>query len=193
MDRYHFALFVHLVALIVAAGATTITKLAAGRRARARTVGEMLEWHDVLISAARVFPLCLATFVITGSYMLSISQLNVWSSGFVVAGLAGIGLLLVSSVYLGVKGAALRRMLQAAAARGADQPAPVLVPPTLVAVLPQVNSAIALAVAFDMVAKPASIGVALGVVAGGVVLAAASVLRRPARTPTAAFTASTAG
>ena len=65
MDRYHFALFFHLVALIVAAGATAITKLAAGRRARARTVAEMLEWHDVLISAARVFPLCLATFVIT--------------------------------------------------------------------------------------------------------------------------------
>jgi hypothetical protein len=81
----------------------------------------------------------------------------------------------------------------APAGAGVLATAPVLVPPTLVAVLPQVNSAIALAVAFDMVAKPASIGVALGVVAGGVVLAAASVLRRPARTPTAAFTASTAG
>lgn len=107
MDRYHSALFFHLVALIVAAGATAITKLAAGRRARARTVGEMREWHDVLTSAAR----------------------------------------------------------------GPDQPAPVLVPPTLVA----------------------SIGVALAVVAGGVVLAAASVLLRPARTPAAAFTAWTAG
>ncbi|HET7189620.1 MAG TPA: hypothetical protein VFI52_15820 [Gemmatimonadaceae bacterium] len=193
MDRYHFALFLHLVALVVAAGATAITKLAAGRRARARTVGEMLEWHDVLSSAARLFPLCLATFVITGSYMLSISRLNVWSSGFVVAGLAGSGLLLVSSVYLGVKGAALRRMLEATAARGADQPAPVLVPPTLAVVLPQVNSAIALAVAFDMVAKPASIGGALGVVALGVLMATASVLLRPARTPAGAFTASAAG
>ena len=193
MDRYHFALFLHLVALIVAAGATAITKLAAGRRARARTVGEMLEWHNVLISAARLFPLCLATFVITGSYMLSISRLDGWSSGFVVAGFGGLGLLLVSSVYLGVKGAALRRMLEAAAARGADQPAPVLVPPTLVALLPQVNSAIALAVAFDMVVKPASIGVALGVVGFGVALAAASTLLRPARTAAGAFTPSAAG
>lgn len=193
MDRYHVALFIHLVALIAAAGATAITKLAAGRRARSRTVGEMLDWHNTLIAAARVFPVCLAAFVITGSYMLSIAQLNVWSSGFVVAGFAGVALLLLSSVYLGVKGAALRRMLEAAAARGADHPAPALAPPTLVAVLPPVNSAIALAVAFDMVTKPASIGVALGVVALGVVLGAASVLLRPARTPAAAFTASAAG
>lgn len=193
MDRYHVALFIHLVALIAAAGATAITKLAAGRRARSRTVGEMLDWHNTLIAAARVFPVCLAAFVITGSYMLSIAQLNVWSSGFVVAGFAGVALLLLSSVYLGVKGAALRRMLEAAAARGADHLAPALVPPTLVAVLPPVNSAIALAVAFDMVTKPASIGVALGVVALGVVLGAASVLLRPARTPAAAFTASAAG
>ena len=36
MDIYHIALFLHIVTLMVAASATAITKLAVGRRARAR-------------------------------------------------------------------------------------------------------------------------------------------------------------
>jgi len=51
MDAYHIALFLHIVTLIVAASATAVTKLAVGRRIRARTVGEALEWHNVLMSS----------------------------------------------------------------------------------------------------------------------------------------------
>src|SRR4051812_37595220 len=107
MDRYHIALFIHIVALIVAASATAVTKLAVGRRARARTVGEVLDWHTVLMSASKVFPVCLAAFVITGFYMLSVTHVGVWSTGFVVAGLAGVLLLLVSGVFLSTKAKAL--------------------------------------------------------------------------------------
>jgi hypothetical protein len=56
------------------------------------------------------------------------------------------------------------------------------VPPRLVVALPVVNIGIALAVVFDMVTKPASLGVALGVLALGIVIAAASSLRQPAPT-----------
>ena len=70
MDRYHIALFVHIIAVMVAAGATAVSKLAVGRRARAKTVGEALDWHNVLAAASGVFPLCLAAFVLTGFYML---------------------------------------------------------------------------------------------------------------------------
>ncbi|HEY9228280.1 MAG TPA: hypothetical protein VIP11_16610 [Gemmatimonadaceae bacterium] len=180
MDRYHIALFIHLMTLMVAAGATAVTKLAAGRRARARTVGEVLEWHNVLESAAKVFPICLVVFVVTGAYMLSIAHVAVWSSGFVVAGLVGSALLFASGGYLGAKGAALRKILEQVASKGADQPAPKLVPPALVAALPLVNTGIAVSVAFDMVTKPASIPVALGVIAIGIVLGAAKGLQRPA-------------
>ena len=38
MNLYRLALFVHLVAVIVAAGVTAVTKLAVGRRIRARSV-----------------------------------------------------------------------------------------------------------------------------------------------------------
>ncbi len=180
MDRYHIALFIHLLAVIAAASATAITKFAAGRRARARTVGEVLDWHNVVASAARTFPIALAAFVITGSYMLSVGHIAVWSNGFVVAGLTGVILLFASATFLGIKGKALQQVLEKTALKGADQPAPKLVPPPLVAALPLINTGIALGVVFDMVTKPASIAVALGVVAVGIALGVLVGRRRPA-------------
>lgn len=178
MDRYHVVLFFHIVTLIAAAAATAVTKLAVGRRARARTVGEVLEWHTLLMSAAKVFPMCLAAFVITGGYMLSLVPATTWSTGFVVAGLVGVTLLLVSGVFLATKAKALKQVLEEMAKRGADQPAPRLVPPRLVAALPAINTGIALSVVFDMVTKPVSIPVALSVLAVGIVISAAAAMRR---------------
>ena len=180
MDLYHIALYLHIVAIVVASGATTVTKLAAGRRARARTVGDALEWHNVLMSWSKAFPIVLAVFVLTGAFMLSRGQPAVWGSGFVVAGLAGVVLLFASGTYLGLKGKVLGGFLASLAAKGSEQPAPRLVPPPMVATLPVINTGIALAVAFDMVTKPASVPVALGIVALGIVISAALGMRRPA-------------
>jgi hypothetical protein len=180
MDSYHIALFVHLVTLIVAAGVTAVTKLAAARGRRARTIGELQEWHGVLMSAARLFPICLAVFTASGAYMLGVTHATVWSSAYVVAGLTGVVLLLASGAFLGAKARVFRDVLAGMARQGADRPAPKLVPPRLVTVLPAVNTGIALAVVFDMVTKPASVTVALAILAAGVALGAASALRKPA-------------
>lgn len=180
MDLYHIALFVHIVTLIVAASVTAVTKLAVGRRMRARTVGEVLDWHTVLMSASKLFPLCLAAFVITGFYMLSLSHAGIWSTGFIVAGLVGVTLLLVSGVFLATKAKALKQILEEMAKRGPEQPAPKLVPPPLVAALPVINTGIALAVVFDMVTKPASVPIALSVVAIGIAISAIGAMRRTA-------------
>ncbi|HWJ15011.1 MAG TPA: hypothetical protein VNS10_14830 [Gemmatimonadaceae bacterium] len=167
MDTYHIALFLHIVALIVAASATAVTKLAVGRRIRARTIGESLEWLNVQISASAAFPITLAAFVITGSYMVSKGGPHAWASGFVVSGLVGVAFLLASGTYLGIKGKALKQVLEGMAKAGADRPAPHMAPPKLVAVLPLANTGVALGVVFDMAAKPASIALALGIVAAG--------------------------
>jgi hypothetical protein len=180
MDAYHIALFLHIVTLIVAACVTAVVKLAIGRRARARTIGEALDWHGVMLSAAKIFPICLALFVITGGYMLSLTQVHVWSTGFVVAGLVGVVLLLVSGIYLGTQGRALTNVLNGMAKGGLDQPVPRMVPPAPVVMLPVVNTGIALAVVFDMVTKPASVTTALAIVAAGIILSAAASMRRPA-------------
>ena len=167
MDRYHIALFVHILAFVVASSASAVTKLAAGRRARARTVGDALDWHDVLTSTSKLFPICIAALVATGAYMLSFGQPGVWTAGFAVAGYVGVVALFASGIFLGRKGAALRQVLATMAQQGADRPAPRLVPPAIVMALPPINTGIALGVAFDMVTKPASVLAALGIVALG--------------------------
>ena len=167
MDSYRIALFLHVVTLVVAASATAVTKLAVGRRIRALTVAEALDWHNVLVSASRAFPICLASFVITGSYMVSHSGNRAWGSGFVVSGLVGVTLLLASGTYLGIKGKALKQVLENLMKDGPDRPAPRLIPPPFVALLPGANTGIALGVVFDMVMKPTSAPVALGVIVLG--------------------------
>jgi len=168
MDAYHIALFLHVVTLIVAASATAVTKLAVGRRIRARTVREALEWHELLVTTSKLFPICLAAFLATGAYMVSVAGARAWSAGFVVAGLVGITLLFGSGIYLGVKAKGLGQLLSSLASKAPDAAVPSLVPPPLVAMLPIVNTGIALAVVFDMVTKPANVVVALGVIAAGI-------------------------
>ena len=169
MDLYPLAKYVHLVALFVAAGVTAVTKLAASRRMRARTVGEALDWHNVLMSAAKLFPICLLVLAITGGYMLSVLHVSM-SSGFIVAGVFAIVWLFASGAFLGIKGGALKTVLEGMAAKGAELPVPKMAPPAAVVLLPTINTGVALAVALDMVAKPTSIPIALGIVAVGAVL-----------------------
>jgi len=191
MDAYHIALFLHVVTLIVAASATAITKLAVGRRIRARTVREALEWHEILVSTSKLFPICLIAFLATGAYMVSVAGARVWAAGFVVAGLAGITLLFASGTYLGIKAKGLHQVLASVSSKAPDAAPPRLVPPTLVAMLPVVNTGIALAVVFDMVTKPASVVVALTVIGIGIGVSAFVAWRqRPAaaRARTAAST-----
>ena len=174
MDAYRIALFLHILTLIVAASATAVTKLAVGRRIRARTAGEALEWHNLLLSVSRLFPICLAVFVITGGYMMSVIHVRLWSSGFLVAGLAGVALLFASGTLLGINAKALKQVLEHAARQGTERPAPRLVPSPIIVMLPVINTGIALSVVFDMVMKPASVPFALGVIVIGVMLSAAT-------------------
>lgn len=176
MNWYRLTLFTHLLTLIVATAATAVTKLASGRRDRARTVGEMLEWHRILTSAAAVFPICLVVFTASGAYMLGVARVSA-SAPFAVAGLIGVVLLFASGTTLGIKGKGLRQMLEAAAAKDADQPAPRLAPPFLVTALPTINTGIAIAVVFAMVIKPATIASALAILGAGIVLGLIPALR----------------
>ena len=184
MPSFQIALFLHILTLLAATAATAVTKMAVARRARARTLGEAIEWHATLGAAAKVFPICLAAFFLTGWYMIHALGELAWSTGFVVAGLVGVVYLLVSGIYLGVKGKALAEVLDGMAkAKGVDAPAPKLVPPPAVALLPMINTFVALAVAYDMVTRPTSIGVALIALGVGAVLGIAMGLRGHAAAP----------
>lgn len=178
MDSYRIALFLHVTTLVVAASAGAVTKLAVARRLRARSIGEALDWHSLLVSTSRTFPICLASFVITGSYMVSRAGNHAWASGFIVSGLVGVAFLLGSGTYLGIKGKALKQALESMAKSGADRPVPRLAPPPLVAVLPVMNNGVAMGVVFDMVIKPASIPFAVGALVLGAAISVGLTGRR---------------
>jgi hypothetical protein len=132
------------------------------------------------MSAARVFPICLVFFIASGAYMLGVTHAPVWTSAYVVAGIAGVLLLFASGGFLGARGRAFRAVLAGMASHGADRSMPRMVPPALVSTLPAVNTGSAIAVVFDMVTKPTSLTTALGVIAFGIAIGAVGLARRPA-------------
>jgi hypothetical protein len=183
MTSYRIALFLHLLGLMLAASAGATTKLAVSRRVRARTVGEALDWHRVQMKASKLFPIALAVFTITGLYMVAVGHIHMWSTGFIVAGLVGVALLFASGAFLGMKAKALEGALENIAKNGNNLPAPRLVPPRVVTILPHMNSGIAFGVIFDMATKPTSVAVALGVLVIGVAVHVALGMRQRPATP----------
>src|SRR5262245_35521184 len=71
MDGYHIALFVHFCALLGAIAAAAVVHLGTARRDAARTVGSQLEWHSLVLSVSKFFPIALLVLVLSGSYMIN--------------------------------------------------------------------------------------------------------------------------
>lgn len=181
MTGYQVALFVHFLALIIAVAGATLVHFTHGRRERALTVHEMLEWHNLLQSSARAFPVALVLLVLSGTYMIVAGALRAWSSGFVVGGLTGSVILLVTGATLSAKGRAVTARLQQLVDQGRGGEVPDLPPDRAMALLERVPDGIVLGVIFDMVAKP-GVGVALAAL---VICAAGSValgMLRPGET-----------
>lgn len=178
MDVYHLALFLHLLSLFAASAASAVTHLAEARVRRAATVREARQWHAVAGSAARTFPIVIVTLLVTGGIMVwRGGGVFGWSTGWIVAGVAGVALLFLNGGVLGRHGGmAARDLARQESERGPDA-APAITPDALAARLGWANTGVAIAVTFVMVTKPA-LPVSLGLLVAGAVLGAAM-----ARTP----------
>lgn len=171
MHGYQIALFLHLVALFAAFGASTVIHVSMVKVRSARSGGEALEWLGVAHVLSRVFPVALALLVGTGAWMLHSSWS--WSSGFVLAGLTGVVLLFVSGAVIeGTRAGRLARTL------AAQPSAPVTGARDLLWWCASwANTGIAVGVAFTMVDKPSTAGafgaLAVGLLAGASIGAAA--------------------
>lgn len=169
MDGYHIALFVHFVALFIAVATSSRVHFFADRRAKAETVRETLEWHTLLMSAAKGFPIAVVLLVLTGSYMVSKGGALAWSTGFVIAGFTGVVLLLASGNILAARGRGFARRLEQRI-RDGEGANPLGMPGDIVsATLLRANFGIVVAVVFDMTLKPTLVD-ALGVLALGIAI-----------------------
>jgi hypothetical protein len=168
VSSYAFALVVHLFALIAAFGAAAVLHVAMIEVRTAQTAGDALRRLAVAHKASRVFPVAMLALVASGAWMVHRSWS--WTSGFVVAGLAGV-------VFLGLCGDAVAGRRAAGVARSLaarpDGPVSAVVTDRSWWCASFASSGIALAVVVDMVTKP-SLAIAVVVLVGGGVLGAAA-------------------
>jgi hypothetical protein len=168
MTGYQVSLYVHLLALVAAASASSVVHLAEARARRAASVGEARQWHALVGRTSRVFPVAVLTLFATGAYMVGVEGPWSWGTGWVEAGLAGGAFLLVVGAVLGIRGARAGRTLarlDAADVEGARAASH----DRVAAALSWVNTGVALAVVFAMATKPALAASLTALVVGAVV------------------------
>jgi hypothetical protein len=169
MNGYTVALYVHLLALLAAVGASTVVHTALLKVRTAPGRDAALQWLGLAHGFARVFPVALAALVASGAWLVHSSWS--WDAGFVLAGLAGVVLLFVSGAV--IEGGRARKLAGELAACPAGVPVAAAVPLARDALLWAAswgNTGIALGVVFAMTAKssaPAAFAaLAIGLAAG---------------------------
>jgi hypothetical protein len=163
MDGYHIALYIHLLALVGAACASSLVHFAEARRGRATTPGEALEWHRLVGVTSRTFPIVIVLLLATGAYMVSAAGNTLWAAGWVKTGVTVAVLLFVVG---GVIGGRAKRMSVALAQIASTDPAASEFPKDdrVIHALSWLNSGMAVGVVGAMAIKPDVVGSAAIVV-----------------------------
>jgi uncharacterized membrane protein len=93
------ALFLHILSLLAAAGATALVILASLRLRAAKTGAEAFPWGVLAAKSAKTFPIASVGLFLTGAYMVHNVGFS-WSAGWVVMAILGL-------IFLNVEGAVL--------------------------------------------------------------------------------------
>jgi hypothetical protein len=178
MHVYPVVLFVHVLSVLLAAGASAVLALAQLQMRRVETLGQVARWAIAAKQTAHAFPFAVAGLVGSGSYLVQAGWR--WSDPWVLGGIAGLATIVVLGEGLdGRRGRALGRAVGAALA-GGDGPAggevARLLGDPLGKVIGIAPVTLMLGVVFVMVTKPG----AAGCVAALLVALAASVPAGPA-------------
>lgn len=153
MDGYHIALYIHLLALVGASCAASLTHFAEGRRGRAASAGEALQWHRVVGVTARTFPIVIVALLATGGYMVSAAGNTLWATAWVRTGVVVSVLLFVIGGFMGARG---KRMARALAEITQNDPAATAFPThdSAAHTLSWLNTGMAIGVVGVMAMKP---------------------------------------
>jgi hypothetical protein len=157
MDGYRLVLFLHLCALLGAIGTSSLLHFAEVRLRAADTVAAVRMWAGLIETGARVFPLALLVLLASGAYLVDRSW--VWSSGWVVASLAGVAVLfLVGAAVIGGRSRALKRELATAGDGAVPARLAQITREHIGGVASWVNTGLALGIVFVMTTKLALAG-----------------------------------
>jgi hypothetical protein len=166
VSAYSVVLFVHLLALLVAAMAATVTGYAALQLRDARTAPDAARWGRLVDSVTPAFPVASLTLLGSGAYMTQDQW--TWTTPWIDAGLAGLALITVCGAGVEAsRGRALKRELMTA---GMSPRARRLQRDPYAWSAKMTTLTLMLAIVFVMATKPGATGsflaIALAVVAG---------------------------
>jgi hypothetical protein len=91
VDTYHYVLYIHLLALFVGIGAAAVLSVCLFQLRRAWELTDALPWGRVAGKAGRMFPIAILGLFGSGAYMTS--DVWTWSTGWIVVGIVGLGVL----------------------------------------------------------------------------------------------------
>lgn len=179
MHAYQVVLFVHLLALLLAFGASVLAFFAGLQMRGATAAPDVARWGRVVKAVVPCFPIATLLLAGSGAYLTQ-TEWN-WTTSWVDAGIAGLVLIVVcGSGIEGPRGRALEREVRAA---GMSPRARALLRDPVAWSAKLTTLTLMVAIVFLMVTKPAALGSALALVVAVLLgpLVAVPFWRSPAR------------
>jgi hypothetical protein len=93
LDKYHVALYIHFLSLLIGIGAASVLTVCAFQLRAARTLADAGPWGSVAAKVGRVFPIAILGLFGSGAYMTS--DLWTWDTGWIEVGIAALVVLAI--------------------------------------------------------------------------------------------------
>jgi hypothetical protein len=93
LDKYHVALYIHFLSLLIGIGAACVLTVCAFQLRAARTLADAGPWGRVAAKVGRVFPIAILGLFGSGAYMTS--DLWTWDTGWIEVGIAALVVLAI--------------------------------------------------------------------------------------------------
>lgn len=114
MDKYHVALYIHFISLLIGIGAASVLTVCAFQLRAARTLADAAPWGRVASKIGRLFPLAILGLFGSGAYMTS--DIWTWDTGWIQVGIGALVVLAVQGPLLAERSG--KKVAQALMANG---------------------------------------------------------------------------
>jgi hypothetical protein len=93
LDKYHVALYIHFVSLLIGIGAASVLTVCAFQLRAARTLADAAPWGRIAAKVGRLFPIAILGLFGSGAYMTS--DVWTWDTGWIEVGIAALVVLAI--------------------------------------------------------------------------------------------------
>jgi hypothetical protein len=98
LDKYHVALYIHFISLLIGIGAASVLTVCAFQLRAARTLADAAPWGRVASKIGRLFPVAILGLFGSGAYMTS--DIWTWDTGWIEVGIGALVVLAIQGPLL---------------------------------------------------------------------------------------------